>query len=161
MTDDKTLKIAALGDREVVMTRVFNAPRRLVFDALTKPELLKRWFGAFGGWQLAVCEIDLRVGGAYRYVWRKGTDGADMGVSGVYREIVPPERLVHTESFDNSWYPGESLITVVLVEQNGKTTLTTTMLYESREAREVVLKSDMKRGVSASYDKLAELLEKA
>ena len=83
-----------------------------------------------------------------------------MGCGGVYREIVPPERLVHTEQFDNPWYPGESLITTVLDEQRGKTTLTATMLYESRDARDGILKSGMESGVAASYDRLAELLAK-
>jgi uncharacterized protein YndB with AHSA1/START domain len=151
------LKVAARGDREIVMTRVFDAPRRLVFDAFTRPELLKRWFLGPPGWSLVVCEIDLKVGGSYRYVWR-GPDGTDMGMRGVYREIVPPERIVNTESFDEAWYPGEALGTTVLIEQGGKTTLTTTVLYESREARDAVLRSPMEQGVAAGYDRLAELL---
>jgi uncharacterized protein YndB with AHSA1/START domain len=151
------LTIEPRGDREIVMTRVFDAPRNLVFDAHTKPELLKRWLGVFGGWTLPVCEVDLRVGGTYRWVWR-GADGKEMGVRGVYREVVPPERIVHTEKFDEAWYPGESLITTVLTEQGGKTTLTVTMRYESREARDAVLKSPMEGGLAQSYDKLAELL---
>src|SRR6266542_6510450 len=92
-------------------------------DALTKPELLKRWFFGPPGWSLVVCEIDLKVGGAYRFVWRS-PDGTEMGMRGVYREIVPPERFTGTESFDERWYPGEALGTHVLVEQDGKTTLT-------------------------------------
>ncbi len=157
MKSTGTLKLSARGDREIVMTRVFDAPRSLVFDAYTKPELLKRWLGVFGGWTMPVCEVDLRVGGTYRWVWR-GADGREMGVRGVYREVVPPERLVNTEKFDEAWYPGESLITTTFVEQGGKTTVTVTMRYESREARDVVLKSPMEGGVSQSYDKLAELL---
>jgi len=157
MKDSGALKVTARSDREIVMTRVFDAPRNLVFDAYTKPELLKRWLGVFGGYSMPVCEVDLRVGGAYRFVWR-GPDGAEMGVRGVYREVVRPERLVHTEKFDEAWYPGESLITTVLAEQGGKTTLTVTMRYESREARDAVLKSPMESGVAQSYDKLAELL---
>lgn len=151
------LKITALGDREIVMTRVFDAPRRLVFDALTKPELVKQWLLGPPGWRMPVCEIDLKVGGAYRYVWRH-TNGKEMGMGGVYREIVPQERLVCTELFDEAWYPGESLITTTLVEQGGKTTLTTTMRYVSQEARDAILKSGMESGVAASYDRLAELL---
>jgi len=157
MKDSGALKVTARSDREIVMTRVFDAPRNLVFDAYTKPELLKRWLGVFGGYSMPVCEVDLRVGGTYRFVWR-GPDGAEMGVRGVYREVVRPERLVHTEKFDKAWYPGESLITTVLAEQGGKTTLTVTMRYESREARDAVLKSPMESGVAQSYDKLAELL---
>ncbi|PYU31547.1 MAG: ATPase [Acidobacteria bacterium] len=161
MKDTGKLKVTAQSEREIVMTRDFDAPRRLVFDALTKPELLKRWLGVFGGWELAVCEVDLKVGGTYRYVWRRSSDGSEMGVRGVYREIVPPERLVCTELFDEAWYPGESLITTTLAEQGGRTTFTSTILYESQEARDAVLKSPMERGVAASYNKLAELLENA
>lgn len=152
-----TLKIVTRGDREIVMTRAFDAPRQLVFDAFTKPELLKRWLGRFGGWSLAVCEIDLRVGGAYRYVWR-GPGGPDMGMRGVYREIVVPERIVSTEKFDESWYPGGAVGTLVLAEQGGKTLLTHTVLYDSREARDVVMKSPMEGGVSAGYNVLDEVL---
>lgn len=157
MKDTGTLKLTTPTEREIVMTRDFDAPRRLVFDAWTRPDLLKRWLGVFGGWSLVVCEIDLKVGGAYRYVWR-GPDGAEMGMRGVYREIVPPERLVATEKFDEPWYPGEALDTMVLVEQGGKTTLTTTVLYESREARDTALKSGMEQGVAASCNRLAEVL---
>jgi len=160
MKNTLALQIKANGDREIVMTRVFDAPRKLVFDAFTKPELLKQWLLGPPGWSMPVCEIDLRIGGRYRYVWRRDTDGTEMGCGGVYREIVPPERLVHTEQFDNPWYPGESLITTVLDEQRGKTTLTATMLYESRDARDGILKSGMESGVAASYDRLAELLAK-
>jgi uncharacterized protein YndB with AHSA1/START domain len=160
MKNTLALQIKANGEREIVMTRVFDAPRKLVFDAFTKPELLKQWLLGPPGWSMPVCEIDLRIGGRYRYVWRRDTDGTEMGCGGVYREIVPLERLVHTERFDNPWYPGESLITTVLDEQRGKTTLTATMLYESRDARDGILKSGMESGVAASYDRLAELLAK-
>lgn len=158
MNDAPALKITARGDREIVMTRGFDAPRHLVFDAWTKPELLKRWLLGPPGWSMPVCEIDLRVGGAYRYVWRRDSDGTEMGMGGVYREIVPPERLVATEKFDEAWYPGEAVSTVALTEQGGKTTLTNTVLYDSREARDGVLKSPMESGVAASYDRLDEVL---
>ena len=111
MSPTGTLKVTTPTDREIAMTRVFDAPRNLVFEAYTKPELVKRWLGVHAGWSLAVCEIDLRVGGAYRYVWR-GPDGTEMGMGGVYREIVPPERIVATETFDQSWYPGEAVSTL-------------------------------------------------
>ena len=158
MNDSKALKIFAQGEREIVMVRAFDAPRNLVFDALTKPELLKRWLTGPPAWSLAVCEIDLRVGGNLRYVWHNNKTGVEMGMSGVFREIAAPERLVHTEKFDDAWYPGEALITSVLTEQAGRTTLTATMRYESEEARDGVLKSPMESGVAASYDKLAALL---
>jgi uncharacterized protein YndB with AHSA1/START domain len=161
MKDTATLKIAAQGDRELVLTRAFNAPRKLVFDAFTKPELVKHWLLGPPGWSMPVCEIDLRVGGKYRYVWRRDSDGTNMGMGGVYRDIVIPERIVATEKFDEPWYPGEAVGTIVLVEQGGMTTLTQTLLYESRAARDAVLKSPMESGVAASYNRLAELLASA
>lgn len=156
-----TLQVTTPSDREIAMTRVFNAPRHLVFDALTKPELVKKWLLGPPGWTMPVCQIDLRVGGQYRYMWRRESNGKEMGMGGVYREILPQERLVCTELFDEAWYKGESLITTTLVEQGGRTTMTTTMLYVSQEARDDVLKSGMESGVAASYDRLADLLEKA
>ncbi|HEV8304565.1 MAG TPA: SRPBCC family protein [Gemmatimonadales bacterium] len=152
------LKITTAGDRDLVMTREFDAPRRLVFDAHTKPELVRRWLLGPPGWSLPVCEMDVRVGGKYRWVWRHDTNGTEMGMGGVYREVKAPERLVSTEKFDEAWYPGESLNTLVLVEHAGRTTLTQTMRYESREAREAVIKSGMEKGVSASYDRLDDVL---
>ena len=151
------LQITTPSERELAMTRVFDAPRSMVFDAWTKPELLKRWLGVRGGWSFAVCEVDLKVGGSYRFVWR-GPNGAEMGMGGVYREIVRPQRLVATEKFDDPWYEGEALDTTAFVEKGGKTTVTTTVLYASREVRDAVLKSPMERGVAESYDKLAEVL---
>ncbi len=154
MKNTGSLKVTTPSDREIVLTRVFDAPRRLVFDAFSKAELLKRWFGP-RGWSLVVCDVDFKVGGGFRFVLR-GPDGQEMGMRGVYKEIVPPERSVHMESFDD--YPGESRVTAVLVEQGGKTTLTATILYPSREVRDIVLKSGMEHGAAESYDKLAELL---
>ena len=151
------LQVTTPSEREIAMTRVFDAPRSLVFDAWTKPELLKRWLGVRGGWTFAVCEIDLKVGGAYRFVWR-GLTGAEMGMGGVYREIVRPERLVATEKFDEPWYEGEALDTTTFVERGGKTTAMTTVLYASREVRDAVLKTPMLTGVAESYDKMADLL---
>ena len=152
-----TLKVTAAGDREIVITRAFNAPRNLVFDAHTKPELVKRWLLGPPGWTMPVCEIDLRVGGRYRYVWRN-ENGTEMGMGGEFREVVRPQRLVATERFDEAWYPGEALDTTVFVEQAGKTTVTLTVQYESREARDGVLKSPMAEGMAGGYDRLEELL---
>ncbi|HCT77810.1 MAG TPA: ATPase [Micromonosporaceae bacterium] len=152
-----TLTVTTPTDREIVLTREFNAPRRLVFDALTKPELLKRWHGA-RGWNLVECQVNLRVGGSWRYVSR-GPGGAEMGHGGVYREIVPPERIVCTEMFDDQSYPGESLITTVLTEHDGRTTVTTTVRYATREGRNTVLRYPMQRGVGESYDRLDEVLD--
>jgi uncharacterized protein YndB with AHSA1/START domain len=149
-------KIAAQGDREIVMTRTFDAPRQRIFDAFTKPELLKRWLGP-GAMEMTTCEIDLRVGGAYRWVWRLG-NGKLMGMGGVFREVVPNERLVATEKFDEAWYPGEGTVTQAFSEAGGKTTVKTTLRYESREARDGVLKTPMQHGIAESYGKLDALL---
>jgi uncharacterized protein YndB with AHSA1/START domain len=149
-----TLQITTPTDNEIVMTRVFDAPRHLVWDAFTQPELLKKWFGP-RGWSLSVCDVDLRVGGGFRFVMR-GPDGQEMGMRGVYRELSRPDRSVHVETFDD--YPGESIVTAVFIEQNGKTTLTATVEYPSREVRDIVISTGMEHGAAESYDKLAELL---
>ena len=159
MTTPGNLKLTTRGDREIVITRAFDAPRKLVFDAFTRPELVKQWLLGPDGWSMPVCEIDLRVGGTYRYVWRKA-GAPDMGMGGVYREVLVPERIVASEKFDQAWYPGEAIGTLVLLEQAGKTTVTQTVLYESQEARDGILKSGMEQGVAASYDRLAQLLSR-
>jgi uncharacterized protein YndB with AHSA1/START domain len=158
MKDTGTLEITARGEREIVMTRAFAAPRRLVFEAWTRPELVKRWLLGPDGWTMPICEIDFRVGGKYRFVWRRDKDGSEMGMGGVYREIVVPERIVSTEVFDEAWYPGEGLTTLDFVEQGGRTTVTQTLRYESREARDGVLKSPMESGVGVSFDRLDAIL---
>ena len=152
------LRIVPQSDREIKITRDFQAPRKLVWDAYTKPDLVKQWLYGPPGWSFDVCEIDLRVGGKYRYVWRKGADIA-MGMGGVYREIRAPERIVSTEKFDEAWYPGEAVGTVVMTESGGATLVTTTVRYESKEIRDGVLKSPMESGLKAGYDRLAELVE--
>jgi uncharacterized protein YndB with AHSA1/START domain len=157
MASTGKLIVTTPTDREIVMTRVFDAPRDLVFEAVTIPDLVKRWLWGPDGWTMPICEIDLKVGGKYRYVWRHA-DGREMGMGGVYREIVPPERVVSTELFDEDWTGGEVLGTLVLSEQAGKTTLTQTLLYPSKEVRDNVLKSGMERGVAVSYDRLDEVL---
>src|SRR4030095_16894255 len=121
-----TLQITMPSDREIVLTRVFDAPRHLVFDAFTKPELLKRWYGP-RGWSLVVCDVDLRVGGSFRFVSAR-PDGKQVGQYGVYREVARPERLVNTELWED-WNPGESVVTTVLTERDGRTTLTSTILF--------------------------------
>lgn len=153
------LKVVASGEREIMMTREFDAPREMVFDALTRPELIMRWLGP-RDWPLVSCEVGLRVGGEYRFVAR-GPNGEEMGWGGVYREIVQPERIVTTEVFDDVWYAGEALVTAELTERGGRTTLVTTILYESREARDSVLKSPMESGVAEGYERLDELLASA
>jgi uncharacterized protein YndB with AHSA1/START domain len=143
------------SDREIVITRVVGAPRRLVFEAYTNPEHLPRWMLGPQGWTMPVCEIDLRVGGAWHFVWRR-SDGTEMAMRGVYREIVPPERLVSTESWGGDW--PETLNTLMLSEEDGKTTITQRVLYPSKEARDAALKTGMQEGMSESFDRLAEYL---
>jgi uncharacterized protein YndB with AHSA1/START domain len=155
-TNTGGLFITTPSDREIVMTRVFRAPRRLVFDAWTKPELVKRWLLGPPGWEMPVCEIDLRVGGAYRFEWL-GQDGTVMGMGGIYREIVIPERIVNTQLFDEDWTGGETLGTLLFVEHDGKTTLTNKVLYSSREARDATLRTNMADGVEAGYARLDEI----
>jgi uncharacterized protein YndB with AHSA1/START domain len=143
------------SDQEIVMTRVFDAPRRLVFAAHTNPTHLPHWMLGPEGWTMPVCEIDLRPGGAWHFVWRR-SDGTEMGMRGVYHEIVPPERLVCTESWGGDW--PETLNTLTLSEQDGKTTITQRVLYPSKEARDAALQTGMQEGVSVSFDRLAEYL---
>jgi len=154
---DAQLRVVPLSEREIQITRGFKAPRKLVFDAYTKPELVRKWLFGPPGWTFEVCEIDLRVGGKYRYVWR-GPEGK-MGMGGVYREIKAPERIVSTEKFDEAWYQGEALGTVMMTEAGGHTLVTTTILYESKAARDGVLKSPMEGGLRAGFDRLAALVE--
>ena len=157
MKNAAKLQITTPSDRELAMIRSFDAPRGLVWDAWTKPELLKQWLGVRGGWTFAVCEVDLKVGGKYRYVWR-GPSGAEMGMGGVFREVAKPERLVATEKFDESWYEGDAMDTTTFVERGGQTTVTTTVKYASKAVRDAVLKSPMESDVAESYNKLDEVL---
>jgi uncharacterized protein YndB with AHSA1/START domain len=151
-----TVQVTTPSELEILMTRVFDAPRAFVFEALTKPELVQRWLLGPEGHSMIVCEIDFRVGGRYRYVWRL-PDGAEMGLGGAFREIVAPERIVHSESFDD--FPGESIVTSLLAEKNGKTTLSTTMRFDSKEARDGALHSGMEHGVEASYARLQRIYD--
>jgi uncharacterized protein YndB with AHSA1/START domain len=157
MTFAGTLKVTTPSDREIDLSRTFDAPRHLVFECLYRPELLKRWLGVHGAWTWKVCEIDFRVGGSYRYVWQ-GPGGMEMGMGGVYREIVAPERIVATEKFDQAWYPGEGLAAYLLTEQGSRTQLTIRARYDSKEIRDEVLKSPMEQGVGVGFQKLADLL---
>ena len=128
-----------------------------MFDAYTKPEFVRQWLLGPAGWTMPVCEIDLRVGGSYRYVWRK-SGVPDMGMGGVFREIDAPGRLVATERFDESWYAGEALDTTVFSQAGDVTQVTITILYESQEARDTASRSGMERGMAAGYNRLEELL---
>jgi uncharacterized protein YndB with AHSA1/START domain len=156
MSADQALRVTTPGDREIVLAREFDAPPSLVFEAMTTPHLLTRWYGA-RGWNLVTCEVDLRAGGSWRFVSR-GPDGTEMVQSGVYQEIVRPERLVFTEVFDDQSYPGEALIAHVLTERAATTTLTSTVHYPSRKARDIVLRYPMAHGVGQAYDRLDDVL---
>lgn len=158
MSKAGALKVTTPSDREIMMAREFEAPRGMVFEALTKPELVQRWLLGPPGWTMPVCQIDLRIGGTYRYVWQHA-DGRTMGMGGTYREIVRPSRIVTTELFDEDWTGGETRVTTELVETHGKTTLSITVRYSSRAARDGALKSGMTKGVEAGYARLDELLK--
>jgi uncharacterized protein YndB with AHSA1/START domain len=157
MKNTGTLQVTTPSDREVAMTRVFDAGHESVFEAWTQPELLKRWLYGPEDRRLTVCEIDLLVGGALRFEWHH-KDGQSMGMSGVYREIAPSQRLVFTEVWDEDWTGGEALVTITFAEHAGKTTLTQTVRYSSNVARDSALKTGMEHGAAQSYDRLAEML---
>jgi uncharacterized protein YndB with AHSA1/START domain len=149
-----TIVVTTPSDREVVTTRAFAAPRSLVFEAHTKPALVKQWLLGPPGWTMPVCEIDLKVGGKIRYVWKNDADGRSFGMTGVFKEIMAPERLVHTEFFTDNWTGGEALVTTVFTEEAGRTTVTITMRFASKEARDGALAT----GMESSYRMLEDLL---
>ena len=152
-----TFKSTTPSDREITLTRLFDAPRDLVFEAMSKPEHVRRWWGLLDDQHsVIVCEIDFRVGGTWRFVGR-GPRG-EYGFHGVYREIDAPERVVFTEIFDPFPDAG-SLVTSLLTEERGKTRLTVTSLYPSREVRDIVIQSGMERGAAISYDHLEEIAQ--
>jgi uncharacterized protein YndB with AHSA1/START domain len=162
--DRASLTVTARGDREIVMARVFNAPRRLVWDAWTKPELFVRWFGS-RGWTIPLCEMDVRAGGAYRYVMRRADGSQEMVMRGEYREVVPPERLVTAEAWEGftepGWRPEDATVTTALLtERDGKTSWSATILYPSQEVRDAALNLQPAwEGVAEGFARLAELLE--
>ena len=156
MNSPGPVAVTTPSDREITMTRVFNAPRRMVFDALTKPELVRRWMWGTPGTTMPVCEVDLRVGGSYRFVWN-APGGVTFSISGIYKEIVAPERVVSTQVMDPNW-TGEVLSTVVLTDAGGKTTLVNTYLYGTRQLRDGALKSPMESGAEMGYRHLDELV---
>ena len=147
MKNTGTLAVSLPSDCEIALTRIFNAPRQVVYRA----------FGP-RGWTLVACKIDARVGGSFRFILR-APDGRELGMHGTYRELSPPERSVHTEGFDD--FPGESVVTSKFTERNGQTTLVATIRYASKEIRDAVIRSGMVHGAAESYDKLAELLATA
>ena len=151
-----SFEISAPGDREIRVTRLFNAPRALVFEAFTKPEVVRRWLLGPAGWTMPICEIDLKVGGAYRYVWRHEGNGSEIGLSGLFREIARPERLVATER--TTWHAEEAIDTTMFAEEGSLTRMTLVVLFETTEARDAARRSGMEHGMAASYDRAEELL---
>jgi uncharacterized protein YndB with AHSA1/START domain len=156
----RALEVTTPSDLEIVMTREFDAPRRLVWEAMTNPALVRRWLFAPPGWTMTACEGDARVGGKFRWAWNDPEGKPALSISGVNREVVPPEKIVHTESMAmGDGVPiGELLATVVLTEREGRTALRMTLLFASKEARDGALKSGMERGVAAGYDQLDNVL---
>ena len=149
----KPVDVTTPSDREIDVTRRFDAPAQLVFDFRTKPEHVKKWLLGPDGWTMPVCSIDLKVGGRYEYVWRHETDGRQFGVRGEYLEITPPHRIVHTEVMDGR--PGNVRATVTFSESaGGRTTLTMSLLFDSKEDRDAALESGMTGGMAISFDRL-------
>lgn len=152
-TSNNKVTVIAYGDRSILITRSFKAPKQLVFDAMSKPEMMKHWFHGAPGWSLTACEMDLRVGGSYRWAWTNA-EGQEMGMGGRVLELAPPDRLVLTEKFDQAWYPGEARSTMDFEEKDGITTMRLTVEYESAEARDGVLKIPMADGMEVNYARL-------
>lgn len=156
MPEPGVTSYATPSDTEVVITRVFDAPRRIVFDAWTKPEHLRRWCTGPDGWTMPVCEADYRPGGKWRYVYRKNDGNAEMTLQGECREYTPPERVVMTESWGPEW--PDSLNTTVFTESHGRTTVTLTIAYQSKAIRDAALASGMKDGLDMSLARLDGLV---
>ena len=158
-----TADVALPSDREVKVARSFKAPRTLVYRAYTEPELVRRWLLGPPGWSMPVCEIDLRVGGAYRYVWRSDQDASEFGFTGTFREVQPPSMLVHTEAYEPGTVGGEypandALVTVTFTEDGGITTMISLIDFGSKEARDGALSTGMTDGMEQSYQLLDRLL---
>jgi len=152
----KPVTVTTPSDREIEVSRVFDAPAALVWDCHTKPELVRRWMLGPPGWSMPVCEIDLRVGGAYRHRWRNDADGTEFGETGVHREIVPFKKLVATGQMEG--FGGEAVNTMTFVEADGRTTVTVNMLFPTKEIRDGALQSGMSDGMAMGYDRLDEIL---
>jgi uncharacterized protein YndB with AHSA1/START domain len=157
VANSETFQVTTPSDREIRMTRLFDAPRDLVFEAMSRPEHISQWWGRLGdGYSVPVCEVDLRPGGAWRFVNRT-PDGQQVAFRGVYRDIAPPDRVVFTEIFE--MFPDVvSVVTAELSEEGGKTRLTATVRYPSLQVRDMVIASGMARGAGISYDRLEDLV---
>ena len=151
------------SDREVKVTRSFRASKKLVYRAYTEPELVRRWLLGPPGWSMPVCEMDVRVGGGYRWRWRNDEDNQEFGFTGTFREVQPASRLVHTEAYDPGAnapnYPGnEAIVRVTFDEDAGVTTVTTLIDYGSKETRDAAVATGMTDGMEQSYQLLDQLL---
>jgi uncharacterized protein YndB with AHSA1/START domain len=161
----ETTQVTMPSDREVMVTRSFTAPRTLVFRAYTEPELIRRWMLGPPGWSMPVCEMDVRVGGSFRWRWRSDTDGKEFGFFGRFREVQPPSRLLHTETYDpgtvGDGFPSgdEALVTTTFAESDGVTTITAVMDFGSKAARDAAVKTGMTDGMEQSYQLLDRLLQ--
>lgn len=158
-------KVSLPTDREVVVTRSFNASRELVWEAYTKPELVQRWLLGPPGWTMPVCEMDVRVGGKFRWVWRSEADGSQFGFHGEFKEVDEPAKIRHTEAYDpgdvggNMGEAGEAMVTLTLSEKDGVTMMSTRIDYGSKEARDAAVSTGMTDGMEMSYQNLETLLE--
>src|SRR5262245_21752084 len=155
MKSAETIQVTTPTDTEVLMTRAFDAPRRLVWEANTTPEHLQKWMLGPEGWSMPVCEVDLRPGGTWHYVWRRA-NGKEFGMTGTFKEVTPPERLVNTEKWGPGW--PETLVTTTFEEKGGRTTVRQTVLYPSKEVRDKALATGMVDGANVSFDRLDKVL---
>ncbi len=164
MTIDKA-QVTLPSDREVQVTRTFKAPRALVFRAYTEPALVRRWMLGPPGWSMPVCDMDVRVGGSYRWRWKNDADSAEFGFFGTFREVQPPSKIVHSERYDPGTLPeaypteGEAIITTTFTEEDGITTMTSLMDFGSKEIRDAAMKTGMTEGMEQSYQLLDRLLQ--
>ena len=153
-----SFQVTTPSDQEIRMTRVFNAPRALVFAAMTRPEHVREWWGRLGeGYSVPVCEIDFRVGGKWR-IGQRSPDGYELASQGLYTAIVPPERIEQTEYYDDDWTRGGTTNVLTLTEQNGVTTATMTITYSSPEARTAAAASPMAEGMEIGFARLDAVL---
>lgn len=148
------LQVTLPGDCEILVTRELTAPRQLVYDAHTKPEMVQRWLFGPDGWSMPLCEIDLRVGGRYRYVWRQLEGGMEFGTGGRFLEIVPGEKVVSTEAFEGALNQGEAVNTLSFTERGGRTLVSLHMRYPSQAIRDAAIESGMNDGIEAGYARL-------
>ena len=155
----KPVDVTLPNDTEIRVSRVFEAPRTLIYDCHTKPDLLRKWLLGPPGWTMPVCEVDLRVGGKYRHVWRSDADGSEFAIGGVYQDIAAPERIVTLEHMEGM--EGNALCSLTLAEKSGRTTLVQTMQFATKEARDAAIATGMTDGMAMSYDRLESVILEA